>query len=69
MLFYTMDGTWVDLDLFAFKNDTLYYKEVLRIKRPFIHSNKNQKQEPTFCIQKNLRTTLNNKIKINKENT
>ena len=66
MLFYTIDGKWVDLDLFAFKNDTTYYKQVLLCKRPFINANK--KQEQTFCFQKNLRTTLNSKKKINKEN-
>ena len=71
MLFYTIDGKWVDLDLFACKNDTTYYKQVLLCKRYLINAKQKQSQDQktTLQNQKNFRITLNSKNKINNENT
>lgn len=48
MLFRTYDGKLIELNLYDFINDKLYYEKVLEIKRPIA-----PKLEKTFDYKKN----------------
>ena len=48
MLFRTVDGKFIEINKYDFKNDKLYYEKILSIKKPLVNEKPLAKLEKTF---------------------
>ena len=64
MLFRTVDGKLVKINKYDFKNDKLYYQQIMEIKKEFTKSNKsNNINYSNYIINNSLKKTFDDKIK------
>lgn len=57
MIFRNTDGELIEISLFDFKNDKLFYQKIMNIKKPFsklVENKKNDANYSNYIIIKNV---------------
>lgn len=64
MLFRNINGELIEINKYDFKNDKLYYQQIMEIKKEFTKSNKsNNINYSNYIINNSLKKTFDNKNK------
>ena len=64
MLFRNINGELIEINKYDFKNDKLYYQEIIKIKKEFTKSNKsNNINYSNYIINNSLKKTFDDKNK------
>jgi hypothetical protein len=64
MLFRNINGELIEINKYDFKNDKLYYQQIMEIKKEFTKSNKsNNINYSNYIINNSLKKTFDDKNK------
>jgi hypothetical protein len=64
MLFRNINGELIEINKYDFKNDKLYYQQIMEIKKEFTKSNKsNNINYSNYIINNSLKKTFHDKNK------